>query len=409
MPEYRRFVAYFYEYIDGKKQKNAGFAKVELRNGTWRILFRLMVPMQPQPPVDVFGFVREEEYLLGLPMGTMRAGREMMEEWAYHAEDARWMDQYRFSDFAGIWIRSGDGRDFITVWDEEPVDVAQFVTSLPQAAEENAGEQSVSEEQIRKSTGEQSVRDGQTGRSVGEQGVRDGQTGQSVGAQRAGEDQNGKSTGEQNVSENQVWQSVGEQSASNGQIRQNAGEQKMSENQVRKSAGEQNVSNGQTRQSAGEQNVSENQNGQSMDIAQMEWCASQDENPTLKNAGQEPFLLQPDILWQELYRTHESFQPFAGHEIRDCIRISLNDIMKLQRENWKTGRNSFLMHGYYNYHHLMIGKNGKDQYILGVPGLANPQEKYLAVMFGFPEFKAADGQDQGAADGYWCRVLEQER
>lgn len=30
MPEYRRFIAYFYEYIDGKKQKNAGFAKVEL-------------------------------------------------------------------------------------------------------------------------------------------------------------------------------------------------------------------------------------------------------------------------------------------------------------------------------------------------------------------------------------------
>ena len=41
MPEYRRFIAYFYEYIDGKKQKNAGFAKVELRNGMWRILFRL--------------------------------------------------------------------------------------------------------------------------------------------------------------------------------------------------------------------------------------------------------------------------------------------------------------------------------------------------------------------------------
>jgi hypothetical protein len=180
-----------------------------------------------------------------------------------------------------------------------------------------------------------------------------------------------------------------------------------------------------------------------MDIAQMEWCASPDENvrnagqsqpsqntdrnqilqtveqnrleqstdekQTLKNADQVSFPYQPDIVWQELYRTYEPFQPFADQEIRDCIRISLNDIMKLQRENWKTGRNSFLMHGYYNYHHLMIGKNGKDQYILGVPGLANPQEKYLAVMFGFPEFKAADGQDQGAADGYWCRVLEQER
>ena len=45
MPEYKRFIAYFYEYINGKKQKNAGFAKVELRSGMWRILFRLMTEM----------------------------------------------------------------------------------------------------------------------------------------------------------------------------------------------------------------------------------------------------------------------------------------------------------------------------------------------------------------------------
>ena len=44
MPEYRRFISYFYEYIDGKKQRNTGFAKVELRNGVWRVLFRLTVP-----------------------------------------------------------------------------------------------------------------------------------------------------------------------------------------------------------------------------------------------------------------------------------------------------------------------------------------------------------------------------
>ena len=71
MSEYRRFIAYFYEYIDGKKQKNAGFAKVELRNGMWRILFRLNTETEPLRPVRAYGFVREQGWQLGLYMGSM--------------------------------------------------------------------------------------------------------------------------------------------------------------------------------------------------------------------------------------------------------------------------------------------------------------------------------------------------
>lgn len=70
MPEYRRFIAYFYEYIDGKKQKNAGFAKVELRNGMWRILFRLNTETEPLRPVRAYGFVREQGWQLGLYMAA---------------------------------------------------------------------------------------------------------------------------------------------------------------------------------------------------------------------------------------------------------------------------------------------------------------------------------------------------
>ena len=81
MPEYRRFIAYFYEYINGKKQKNAGFAKVELRMGMWRVLFRLTTDTVPGAPVRVYGFVRKEGYLLGIPLGAMQAEREAAEEW----------------------------------------------------------------------------------------------------------------------------------------------------------------------------------------------------------------------------------------------------------------------------------------------------------------------------------------
>lgn len=32
MADYHRFVAYIYEYVNGKKMQNTGFAKIELRN-----------------------------------------------------------------------------------------------------------------------------------------------------------------------------------------------------------------------------------------------------------------------------------------------------------------------------------------------------------------------------------------
>ncbi|HIR76125.1 MAG TPA: hypothetical protein IAB97_04350 [Candidatus Choladousia intestinipullorum] len=130
MPEYRRFIAYFYEYINGKKQKNAGFAKVELRMGMWRVLFRLTTDTVPGAPVRVYGFVRKEGYLLGIPLGAMQAEREAAEEWAYRA-DVPVAKGCRFEDFAGIWVRSADERCFLTVWDEEAVDVEKLVLEIP--------------------------------------------------------------------------------------------------------------------------------------------------------------------------------------------------------------------------------------------------------------------------------------
>lgn len=105
MPEYRRFIAYFYEYIDGKKQKNARFAKVELRNGMWRILFRLNTETEPLRPVRAYGFVREQGWQLGLYMGSMRPGVVRMEEWAYRADIPVWQGNMALRRLQGYGFR----------------------------------------------------------------------------------------------------------------------------------------------------------------------------------------------------------------------------------------------------------------------------------------------------------------
>lgn len=57
--------------------------------------------------------------------------------------------------------------------------------------------------------------------------------------------------------------------------------------------------------------------------------------------------------------------------------------------------NSFLLHGYYNYGHIMIDET-EEEPRLGVPGNYYEREQMVAVMFGFPDFEAArEGEKTG--------------
>ena len=97
-----------------------------------------------------------------------------------------------------------------------------------------------------------------------------------------------------------------------------------------------------------------------------------------------------------------------------CTKIQRNDLARLPRCEWKWANNSFLLHGYYNYHHLALIHEG-NRFLLGVPGIYHPQEAKAANVFGFTEFipvrdmevdltdEEGNGRDQF---GYWCRPVK---
>ncbi|MBQ1172705.1 MAG: hypothetical protein IIX48_08950 [Lachnospiraceae bacterium] len=63
--------------------------------------------------------------------------------------------------------------------------------------------------------------------------------------------------------------------------------------------------------------------------------------------------------------------------------------------------NSFLLHGYYNYGHLVLDeRNGESR--LGVPGNYYEREQMVATMFGFPDFEPAGKEEiQTGTFGYY--------
>ncbi len=94
---------------------------------------------------------------------------------------------------------------------------------------------------------------------------------------------------------------------------------------------------------------------------------------------------------------------------RQCCRMELSDLEKFPKK-WKgLENNHFLLHGYYQYHHLLLvqlsGVRG-EQYAVGVPGEFRYRDQYMAETFGFSAFyPLKKGNRRQGEFGYWYLYL----
>ena len=112
-------------------------------------------------------------------------------------------------------------------------------------------------------------------------------------------------------------------------------------------------------------------------------------------------------LWEHLQKEFSSMDPFEDDAIVEPIKITPSDLGYLQSLDLNLGSNQFLLHGYKNYHHLLLGRlHGQNQYILGIPGIYDPQEQFMAKMFGFPCFKPIrECRQKNGQFGYWMKCF----
>lgn len=80
----------------------------------------------------------------------------------------------------------------------------------------------------------------------------------------------------------------------------------------------------------------------------------------------------------------------AEHMVKcNAHRITRREIARLPRCEWKLANNRFLLHGYYNYGHLLFLEEEEGCY-LGVPGVYHEKEAQAAGIFGFGRFVMAE-------------------
>lgn len=112
---------------------------------------------------------------------------------------------------------------------------------------------------------------------------------------------------------------------------------------------------------------------------------------------------------QELFDRYPQVHPFFDDEIHNCIQLSPADINDLQQYSLYIGNNPFINHSEQTYHHILLGKMDHlkaNEFVLAIPGIYDEKERFLAAMFGFPNFKPAQSKViQPGQFGYWYRIL----
>ena len=107
--------------------------------------------------------------------------------------------------------------------------------------------------------------------------------------------------------------------------------------------------------------------------------------------------------------------PESHTAVSGARKIQRSDLSLLPRKFWPLANNSFLLHGYHNYAHLLLVEED-DRMWLGVPGIYDPREARAAELFGFPQFTRAyireldlseEERNDDADFGHWCRYLDQ--
>lgn len=133
----------------------------------------------------------------------------------------------------------------------------------------------------------------------------------------------------------------------------------------------------------------------------------QQETRSSKKIATEHTLHMKDTKWEQLSSIYPHIHPFR--DAREFLSVGPEDFVVLRERCYQMTHNSFLLHGYYNYRHLLLMRqevSGEVKYYIGVPGNFYEREKQVARMFGFESFEGTREPAWEGDFGYYLIAVE---
>jgi hypothetical protein len=114
-------------------------------------------------------------------------------------------------------------------------------------------------------------------------------------------------------------------------------------------------------------------------------------------------------MWINAMKKNPSVDNIFNTAFYEGCRISTADLSQFGEEASVLKSNQFLLKGYGRYHHILAGKvryAGEERYCIGVPGIYENREKYMAEIYQFPVFLSlTENRMKTGSFGYWLYLL----
>ena len=388
MADYKRLVSYIYAYPGGVRDKNVGFAKAEVRNGQFKLTVSVKGVYTDTP--ELFGVYVMVDGKKHQPGGftLLKTGTVMVNQGIGQYQDLfnpMNINQsgYTFEDISGI-AHARENEDFyrmFSLWEDCILNTEDITFAQPEAAAASnpvaqADSEEVSvKEQVNRTTGQEAER-----KSVEMSGnVRESEI-----VRRNAED----------VSENEVEDVVEAAVTSKPATPESA-----------QSDGQQTDLQQETAQMKAQQ-VRAMEAVQELLFRNTNPQGTMPQNTKLQNA--KPQEEMP--AFEKVFINRDFIDAFEDDYFYDCVEVTPELLKQLPIEDDAVVNNSFLVHGYYNFKHILFGKvcenDNNTRYFIGVPGMYCNRERFMASMFGFCNFKKSHRSDySNPYFGYWYQEI----
>ena len=148
MSEYQRFISYMYEYRNGKKSTNCGYARVENRNRLCRLEIHMKTsPQALEEPLRIYGCFHQDGRLFGVLLGQHAPVLDMV-NWRYQGDpDSLNASRVPLSQLEGLILSDGSQIAYCSMWNDTVIDPNQMTpyiqeepvsTDIPVARAEDA-------------------------------------------------------------------------------------------------------------------------------------------------------------------------------------------------------------------------------------------------------------------------------
>lgn len=385
MADYKRLVSYIYAYPGGVQDKNVGFAKAEVRNGQFKLTVSVKGVYTDTP--ELFGVYVMVDGKKHQPGGftLLKTGTVMINQGIGQYQDLfnpMNINQsgYTFEDISGIAL-ARENEDFyrmFSLWEDcilntEDITFAQEEAAAASNPVAQADSEEVSvKEQVNRTTGQEAER-----KSAEMSGnVRESET-----VRRNAED----------VSENEVEEAAVTSKPETPESAQSAGQQTDLQQETAQMKAQQ-----VRAMEAVQELLFRNTNPQ----------GTMPQNTKLQNA--KPQEEMP--AFEKVFINRDFIDAFEDDYFYDCVEVTPELLKQLPIEDDAVVNNSFLVHGYYNFKHILFGKvcenDNNTRYFIGVPGMYCNRERFMASMFGFCNFKKSHRSDySNPYFGYWYQEI----